>query len=210
MEYLTNDHGYVLLVVNTSRSFPNSWLITGFVTRSTRRVPLVEQELLTHPEHMSSPSVCCGVRVTRSLVLYECFVDRCLSFCTFFFWPLYCLFSDIRILITPFVSSNSSFNAILFLHCNVQISPFSCHQQCAFHIIVIATKKERQLNRWATRSPQQIGGEFEPKQNVIIGEIVNHNCGFCHLSFKSNGFVILHIRGTHYSHHRRVFYSTLE
>ena len=26
-----------------------------------------------------------GVRVTRSLVLYVCFVDRCLSFCTFFF-----------------------------------------------------------------------------------------------------------------------------
>ena len=85
MEYLTNDHGYVLLVVNTSRSFPNSWLITGFVTRSTRRVPLVEQELLTHPEHMSSPPVLSGVRVTRSLVLCVCFVDRCLSFCTFSF-----------------------------------------------------------------------------------------------------------------------------
>jgi hypothetical protein len=27
------------------------------------------------------------VRFTRSLVLCVCFVDRCLSFCTFFFWP---------------------------------------------------------------------------------------------------------------------------
>ena len=26
-----------------------------------------------------------GVRVTQSLVLYVCFVDRCLSFCIFFF-----------------------------------------------------------------------------------------------------------------------------
>jgi len=26
---VTNDHGYVPLVVNTSRSFPYSWLITG-------------------------------------------------------------------------------------------------------------------------------------------------------------------------------------
>jgi hypothetical protein len=26
-----------------------------------------------------------GVRVTRSLVLYVCFVDRCLFFCTFSF-----------------------------------------------------------------------------------------------------------------------------
>jgi hypothetical protein len=49
-----------------------------------------------------------GVRVTRSLVLYVCFVDRCLPFCTFF-WPLcFLVFFDIRILITSLVSSNSS------------------------------------------------------------------------------------------------------
>ena len=45
MNCVTNDNGYVPLVVNTSRSFPHSWLITGFVTRLTWRVPLVEQEL---------------------------------------------------------------------------------------------------------------------------------------------------------------------
>ena len=72
------------IFVNTSRSFPRSWLITGFVTRLTRRFSLVEQELPTLPEHLSSPPVFSGVRVTRSLVLYVCFVDRCLSFCTFF------------------------------------------------------------------------------------------------------------------------------
>jgi hypothetical protein len=49
----------------------------------TRRVSPVEQELLTLPEHLSSPPVFSGVRVSRSLVLYVCFVDRCLSFCTF-------------------------------------------------------------------------------------------------------------------------------
>jgi hypothetical protein len=43
---VTNDHGYVPLVVNTSRSFPHSRLIIGFVNRLTRRVPLGEQELL--------------------------------------------------------------------------------------------------------------------------------------------------------------------
>jgi hypothetical protein len=63
--------------------FPHSRLITGFITRLTRRVPPVEQELLTIPEHPSSPPVFGGDRVTRSLVLYVCFVDRCLSFCTF-------------------------------------------------------------------------------------------------------------------------------
>jgi hypothetical protein len=72
----------VPLVVNTSRSFPHSWLIARFVTRLTRRVPLVEQELLTLPEHLRSPPVFSGV---RSLVLCVCFVYRCLSFCTFSF-----------------------------------------------------------------------------------------------------------------------------
>jgi hypothetical protein len=48
-------------------------------------VSLVEQELLTLMKHLSSPLVYSGVRVTRSLVLYVCFVDRCLFFCTFSF-----------------------------------------------------------------------------------------------------------------------------
>jgi len=64
-----------------------------------------KQELFILPEHLSSPLEFSGVRVTRSLVLYISFVYRCLSFCTFFFWPLCCLFFfDIRILITPLVS----------------------------------------------------------------------------------------------------------
>jgi hypothetical protein len=74
----TNDHGYVPLVVSTSLYFPLSWLITGFVTRLTRWVPLVEQELLTLPEHLTCSPVFSVVRVTRSLVLCICFVDRCL------------------------------------------------------------------------------------------------------------------------------------
>ena len=49
----------------------------GFVTRLTWQVSLVE--------HLSSPPVFIGVRVTRSLVLYVCFLDRCLSFCAFSF-----------------------------------------------------------------------------------------------------------------------------
>jgi hypothetical protein len=81
----TNYHEYVPLVVNTSQSFPHSWLITEIITRLTRRTPLVEQELFTLPEDMSSPPVFNGDRVTRSLVLCVCFVDRCLSFCPFSF-----------------------------------------------------------------------------------------------------------------------------
>ena len=66
-----------------------------------------EQELLTLPEHMSSPPLFSGVRVTRS---FMCMFCRSLSVLLyFFFWPLCYLFIfDIRILITPLVSSNSS------------------------------------------------------------------------------------------------------
>ena len=46
----------------------------------TRRVSLVEQELLTLPKPLSSPPVFSEVRVQ-----ILCFVDRCLSFCTFSF-----------------------------------------------------------------------------------------------------------------------------
>ena len=43
---VTYDHGYVPLVVYTSRSSPRSWLITGFVTRLTRHVSLVTAKYL--------------------------------------------------------------------------------------------------------------------------------------------------------------------
>ena len=40
MEYLYQKWPYVPLVVHTSRYFPHSWLIIGFATRLTWRVPL--------------------------------------------------------------------------------------------------------------------------------------------------------------------------
>ena len=42
-------------------------------------------EEITQKKHPSSTPIFSGVRVTRSLVLCVCFVDRCLSFCTFSF-----------------------------------------------------------------------------------------------------------------------------
>ena len=108
IEYLCEYHGYVPLVVNTSRSFPRSWLISGFVARLTRRASLVEQELLTIPEHLSSSTVFSGVRVTRYSVVCVCFVDRCLSFCTFFFGHyVVCSSSIYGFWLPPLVSLNS-------------------------------------------------------------------------------------------------------
>jgi hypothetical protein len=78
----------------------------------------VEPELLTLPGHMSSPTGFSGVRVTRSLVLYVCFVDRCLSFCPFSFGN--CVVY-LRILITSLVPSNSYCTDAFYRTCTVRI-----------------------------------------------------------------------------------------
>jgi len=72
--------------------------ITWFVTRLTRQVPLVEQELLTLPEHPSSPMDFSGVHV-----------------CPFVFWLLCCLSFNLRILISFLLFSSSSYNFILIV-----------------------------------------------------------------------------------------------
>ena len=57
LEYLCqNDHRYLPLIESTSRAFPHSRLIFGCVTRLTPRVPLVDQDLQTIMQHLSSPS----------------------------------------------------------------------------------------------------------------------------------------------------------
>jgi hypothetical protein len=49
-----------------------------------------------------------GVRVTLSVVLCVMFCRSLFVLSSFYFWPLCCLSFDLRILITPLVSSNSS------------------------------------------------------------------------------------------------------
>ena len=98
MEYrVTNDHGYIPIVINTSLSLPHAWLITGFVTRLTRQVPLVEQKLLTLLEQLRSPRGSC-----YSIFSFICMFCRSLFvLLSFSSWSLCCLFSfDLRILAT--------------------------------------------------------------------------------------------------------------
>ena len=64
-------------------------------TRLTQRVSLVEQELRTLPEHLSSPPVFSGVRVTRSLVLYVCLL---IVVCSFVLFLLAIVFQNTHIL----------------------------------------------------------------------------------------------------------------
>ena len=74
---------FILIVIE---SLPHSYYITGYVTRGTRKMPLVKQELLTLLEHLRSPQfVVWFVLLNLEFSVY-CFVDHCLSF-----WSLYCL-----------------------------------------------------------------------------------------------------------------------
>ena len=99
--------------------FLHSWLVIGFLTRVTRRVPPVEQELVSFPENLSSSLVFSWLHVAQSLVFCVVFCRLLLVFLSFFFWPLYCLsfffwplyclsFFDLGPLITPLLSSNFS------------------------------------------------------------------------------------------------------
>jgi hypothetical protein len=59
---------------------------TSFTSESIQ--PVYDNKIILricNMEHMSSLPVFSEVRVTRSLVLCVCFVDRCLSFCPFSF-----------------------------------------------------------------------------------------------------------------------------
>ena len=75
------------LVESTSWSFPHLWLITGFVTDATSGAGTAYHSVAPEftPPPPPPPTILSGVRVTRSLVLCVCFVDRCLLFCTFSF-----------------------------------------------------------------------------------------------------------------------------
>ena len=71
---------YVRLVIVIIRSFPRSSLLIGFVSELTQRVPHVEHEQFTLPEHLSSTQFqwdsCCRT---------FCF---CMVFCRPLFIPL--------------------------------------------------------------------------------------------------------------------------
>jgi hypothetical protein len=89
----------------------------------------VEQELLTLPEHLSSPTVFSGVRITRSLVLCVCFVDRCLTFCPFSFGHCVVRSSVSRLMITvvkDFIQKQIYVFVLFFLVLGILCCLFLC------------------------------------------------------------------------------------
>jgi hypothetical protein len=115
---VTTDHGYVPFFVITIRSFSHLWLIKGgSFSHSWLNMGCATRGILTNATHGAGAAYPSGapeftpgfngVRVTRSLVLYVCFVDRCLSICPFSFG--HCVVCSSSIPITPLLSSSSSY-----------------------------------------------------------------------------------------------------
>ena len=87
--------------VSTSRSFPYSWLITGFVTRLTRRVSPVEQELHILPKHLSSSPIFILVGSCYSIYSFMCMSCRSVFFIYFFL--SFCPFSFCHCVVCPLI-----------------------------------------------------------------------------------------------------------
>ena len=79
-----------------------------------------------------TPGVQWGSCYSINSFVCVCFVDRCLSFCPFFFWPLCCLsFFELRILIIPLVSSSSPcFCVVHVIVLFIFLRHFVIHHDC--------------------------------------------------------------------------------
>jgi hypothetical protein len=94
-----------------------------FPERIETTVATIEAATTHHSEaYQFIPGFCC-VCLAQSLVFCVLFVVHCWSFLVFFL--LYCVFFDLRLLITPFISANfvsSSMYSILTgqLHTNAE------------------------------------------------------------------------------------------
>ena len=105
---------YVICIyVLVSNTIPFQLMFVSFNSNTT--VSLVEQELIILPEHLSSAPLYRGVRIARSFVFFVLFCRSLLVHLSFFFWPLFFLSCDVRLLITPLISSNFSFKRIWIL-----------------------------------------------------------------------------------------------
>ena len=94
------------LFVTTSRSFPHSGLITGF-----NRTGATSGAGTAYPSGAREFTPGFQWGSCYSIFSFMCMFCRSLFVLLyFFFWPLYCLyFFDVRVLITPLVSSNFSY-----------------------------------------------------------------------------------------------------
>ena len=100
-------YGHYHELVNRYGIFVSQCRPSFFVDDLSHRVPLLEQEPLTLLKHMTLTLFFLLMLMLLNLFfLYSIFF----VFLSFFFWPLCRLFFNLRLLITPLVSSNVSYN----------------------------------------------------------------------------------------------------
>ena len=90
--------------------------------KKTQQVSHVEQVMLSISEYLSSPPICIGFRIARSLVFCLISCGPLFIILLFCFWSLYCLSFDLGLLIIPLVSSNilgrdKSYFLFVFVFC---------------------------------------------------------------------------------------------
>jgi hypothetical protein len=86
----------VRVIITFPSLFPLSWLVNWLLTRVTRPVALVEQELPTLPHLVCLPPSFSGILVAYSFSHLWCFIDYFVVFLSFFVWSLCCLPFDFR------------------------------------------------------------------------------------------------------------------
>jgi len=106
-------------------------------------VPLVEQQLLTLPYHLSSPPVFSGIRVTRSIVLCVILCRSLFVLLSFFSWPLCFLsFFDVR-----FMDSDNPFGIFkIFLKIQKGESKIVIQRRTMQYHSWILEKMQREMN----------------------------------------------------------------
>ena len=154
------NHGFLILIGHLEQTHKTRKNITAIISTATEhnlgygakvyyftdlQTTHFFRELLTLPKHLNSPTVFSGVHVPRSLVLCVMFSRSLFVLLSFFFLPLCCQsFFDLPILISPFVSSKSSF-MFRTLH-PIDESTFEYNLNVNWvdsHICIIATNEIR-------------------------------------------------------------------
>ena len=93
MSYLYSCYLYSLTHAGVKYDFHITWCSWCFIV--TRRVPLVEQKLITLPDRLDSSPVFVGFDLLHFAFSVYCFVDYCLCLYPVYFWTLYGLSSSI-------------------------------------------------------------------------------------------------------------------
>ena len=116
----------------------------------------------TLPDHMSFPPVFSGVRVTRSLVLCVCFMDRCLSFCSL---PLAIVLS----VLLQYTDADCSFGIFKFFLSYIVSQNAACKKSLKIPEVIRiriskknrrSTKHTHKTKYQVLRTPLKTGGEL--------------------------------------------------